>query len=71
MWRTVNTMPTTTRYDLVDRLLDGDLARQLEELHNDGLGVRRIATWFDREHGVQVSHETVRRWLRAEEVKSA
>jgi len=60
-------MPTTTRYDLVDRLLDGDLKATLDELHNDGLGVRRISRWLDEKHGVTVSHETVRRWLRAEE----
>lgn len=54
---------TSRTFDLVDQLLDGTLAARLREWRADGLSLREITTRLDADHGVYISHETIRAWL--------
>lgn len=49
-------------YDWADRLLDGNLADTLREMRADGLTIDQVVDAL-RDKDVEVSRETVRRWL--------
>lgn len=59
--------PRRTRiFDLVDRLMDGNLAAELLRMRaqEPPETYERIARWLSTEHDVQVTAEAVRQWVR-------
>lgn len=56
-------MARRTIYPLIDRALDGTLADRLRRWRDEGMSYASIATRLHVEHGVDVSHETVRQWV--------
>jgi len=63
-------MPGRDMFALYDRLLKGTLIEVLSALKAEGLSANEIAYRIRSEHDVDVSHETVRRWLRREDVEA-
>lgn len=51
-------------FPLIDKILGGNLATELARLRGEGVSYDGIARWLLTEHGVHVSSETVRRWMR-------
>ena len=52
-----------TIYSLLDRLLEGTLDDRLREWRSEGLSLNGITKRLHREHDIDVSTDTVRRWL--------
>lgn len=52
-----------SRYDLIDRILDGKLAETLAAYRAEGLTLDRTVQALREDHDVDVSRETLRRWL--------
>jgi len=48
---------------LADRIAGGNLAEQLTTWRAEGLSLIAISFRLHDEHSVDVSHETIRRWL--------
>lgn len=57
-------MAQTSRFELVDQLLDGKLAEILGELRGRDVSYDDMARHFEG-LGVAVSRETLRRWVKA------
>jgi hypothetical protein len=62
-------MPATNTFPLVDRILDGRLTQRLTEWRAEGLSFTAIALRLHDDHGIDVTHETVRRWLKGIEAE--
>lgn len=60
-----DTMPRTSTFILYDRILDGRLERLLTDLRSQGLSAPEIRDRLRDGEGVNVSPETIRRWIRA------
>ena len=59
-------------YPLVDRILDGGLAEQLSQWHAvEGLSIQRICHRLLTEHAVEVSTDTVHRWIKSLGIEKA
>lgn len=58
-------MPPTPTYDLIDRVLGGQLGRKLDAWRAEGLSSERIARKLEADHDITVSGTTVHRWLAA------
>ncbi len=56
-------MPPAGTYDLVDRVLDGNLEAMLGKWRADGTSYRQIAKSLLVDHNIDVSDETIRRWV--------
>ena len=54
-----------TIYSLLDRLLEGTLDDRLRQWKADGLSLASITKRLHTEHDIDVSTDTVRRWLAA------
>ncbi|MGE0138682.1 MAG: hypothetical protein AB7R77_12750 [Ilumatobacteraceae bacterium] len=50
-------------FERVDALVGGELAAMLRQWNRDGLSLREMVTRLDAEHGVFLSHETIRSWI--------
>lgn len=50
------------RYELADLATAGRLSELLGERRAEGWSWRKVAEWLSAEHGVTVSHETLRAW---------
>jgi intein-encoded DNA endonuclease-like protein len=59
----VRQMARTAAYELADLRLDGKLAKMLADWREDGVSYSEMSYRL-RDHGIQVSHETIRRWLK-------
>lgn len=58
--------PRRTRiYDLLDRLMEGQLADELRRLRAEGESYERIARWLSTQHDVELTAEAVRQWVLA------
>ena len=55
-------MATTSKFDLIDRLLDGRLPGMLAGWRAEGLTYEAIARKLDAEHDITVATATVYRW---------
>lgn len=55
-------MPPKSSYDLIDRLLEGQLAVVLAGYRADGLTFDQMSAAF-ADRGIAVSRETLRRWV--------
>lgn len=55
-------MARLSTFPLVDRILGGTLATELEKRRADGQSFDAISRWLLTEHDVQVTAETVRTW---------
>ncbi len=53
----------TSTYPLVDQILGGNLAKTLTDWREEGLTYRQMSDRLKAEHGVDISIETVRRWM--------
>lgn len=53
---------STPIYPLVDRILDGQLADELQRRRAAGDSYQTISRWLEREHDITVTTETVRKW---------
>ena len=56
-------MPMPAQYRLVDRIFDGTLKANLLAWRAEGLSLTAIALRLHDDHSVDVTGETVRRWL--------
>lgn len=54
---------STPIFPLVDRILGGNLAKELSERRERGDSLIAIVHWLRDEHGITVSVETVRKWV--------
>lgn len=63
--RIVQRMPSTSKRDLVDRLLGGTLDDRLRAWRSDGLSHEAIAQILRTDHGITLSTATVCRWVNA------
>lgn len=54
---------STPIFPLVDRILGGNLAKELSERRERGDSLITIVHWLRDEHGITVSVETVRKWV--------
>jgi intein-encoded DNA endonuclease-like protein len=59
-------MPPGTLYPLVDRLFNGQLDERLREWRGAGQSYDEIVFRLRTEHDINVSSETVRRWVNGE-----
>lgn len=64
-------MQATTRFELLDRLLEGRLADELLGQRAQGASYEDIARSLEAVHGVKVTATTVWRWVRDIEVRQA
>lgn len=55
---------TQSQLTLADRLLGGRLAEILGDWRAEGLSNEAMARRLEREHGISLSDETLRRWTR-------
>ncbi len=51
-------------FPLVDKALGGRLNEELARMKADGMSNEAIGRWLANEHGIEVSYEMVRRWVR-------
>lgn len=58
-------MATRSRYDLIDRLLDGRLAEVLAGWKAEGVSFDEQARRMEDDHGIAITRETLRRWSNA------
>lgn len=56
-------MSSTPKYELVDRVLGGQLAAKLSAWRSDGVSYEMIAQRLRTEHDIAVSTATVCRWV--------
>ena len=64
--RSVQTIMTgRAAFPLVDKALGGQLEAELRRLRGEKQSYESIGRWLLTEHGIEVSTEMVRRWVRA------